>query len=126
VAQNLDRVNEAYAAFGRGDIAALLDLLTDDVAWSSPATLPHGGHFSGKAGAQKFFEGIGALWESLTVTPSGVGEAGSNLVLATLAVSGTRRAGGPASYGAMHTFTFRDGKIAGFREFVDLDTPLTP
>jgi hypothetical protein len=126
MAKNVDVINSAYAAFANGDIPGLLDLLADDVEWSSPATLPHGGHFHGKDGALEFFEGIGGLWEALTVTPDAVGEAGSDRVLALVSASGTRRAGGAVSYGAMHTFVVRDGKVTSFREFVDLDAPLTP
>jgi ketosteroid isomerase-like protein len=126
MAKNVDLINSAYAAFANGDIPGLLDLVADDVEWSSPATLPHGGHFHGKDGALKFFQGIGGLWESLTVTPDAVGEGGPNLVLAVVSASGTRKAGGAASYGAMHTFVVSGDKITSFREFVDLDAPLTP
>jgi ketosteroid isomerase-like protein len=48
MAKNVDPVNEAYATFTKGDIPALLESLSDDVDWSSPATLPHGGDFGGK------------------------------------------------------------------------------
>jgi ketosteroid isomerase-like protein len=37
---NIDVVNGAYSAFASGDIAALVDTLSDDVEWSSPMTLP--------------------------------------------------------------------------------------
>jgi ketosteroid isomerase-like protein len=126
MAKNEDVIKSAYAAFANGDIPGLLDLLADDVEWSSPTTLPHGGQFHGKDGALKFFEGIGGVWESLTVTPDSVGGAGPDLVLSVVSASGTRRAGGPASYGAMHAFVVRDGKVTNFREFVDLDAPLSP
>jgi ketosteroid isomerase-like protein len=33
VAQNVDVVQQGYEAFGRGDIPALLESLTDDVEW---------------------------------------------------------------------------------------------
>ena len=54
--QNTKVVQQAYDAFGRGDIAGLLALLDDAVEWSSPKTLPHGGDFRGPAGVGKFFE----------------------------------------------------------------------
>ena len=60
---NIDVVNRAYSAFASGDIAALLDTLSDDVEWSSPTTLPHGGEFSGRDDVltEKFAERDGAL-----------------------------------------------------------------
>ena len=121
---NADVVNEAYAAFGRGDIPALLELLDDRVDWVSPATLPHGGHFSGKDGVLEFFQGIGTIWESLTVEAQGVGEAEDNLVFALVQAHGELRSGGSGAYGAAHSFTVTNGKITKFREYVDLDGPL--
>jgi uncharacterized protein len=124
MASNADVINEAYAAFGRGDIPGLLDLVDDDVDWVSPATLPQGGHFTGKDGVLGFFQGIGAAWESLTVEAEGVGEAEDGLVLAVVHADGKLRSGGSGAYGAAHVFTVTNGKIRKFREYVDLDAPL--
>ena len=124
MSKNVDLVNGAYAAFAKGDIPALLELLADDVEWSSPATLPQGGDFTGKDGALLFFQGVGAAWDSLDIEVEGIGDAGDDLVLAVVHGSGARTGGGLAEYGAAHAFTVRGGKITGFREFVDLDDPL--
>jgi len=124
MSKHVDLVNEAYAAFARGDIPAILELLDDHVDWSSPKTLPHGGHFSGRDGVLEFFQGIGAEWDSLGLEIEGVGEAGPDLVLARVSASGVRKGGGAAGYGAAHTFEFGGGKITSFREYVDLDFAL--
>ena len=50
--QNTKVVQQAYDAFGRGDIPGLLALLDDSVEWSSPKTLPHGGDFRGRLQGQ--------------------------------------------------------------------------
>lgn len=52
-----DIVQAAYAAFGRRDIPAILELLTDDVEWvyQAGSTLPYGGRFSGKQEVQRWF-----------------------------------------------------------------------
>jgi uncharacterized protein len=41
----LDVVQQAYAAFGRHDITALMKLIADEVDWEciAPATLPYAG-----------------------------------------------------------------------------------
>jgi len=118
---NATIVNNAYAAFGRGDIAAVLDVVADDVEWSSPRTLPHGGEFHGKAAVGNFFQAIGANWSALPLTIEAVAEAGDELVLAVLLADGTRTNGERQSYGAAHAFTIRGGKITHFREYVDID-----
>jgi uncharacterized protein len=124
MASSVDLVNGAYAAFAKGDIPGLLESLSDDVDWSSPGVLPQGGDFSGKDGALKFFQNIGAMWDSLTIEVEGVADTGDGLVLAVVSASGTRKGGGAAGYGAAHAFNVRDGKIVRFREYVDLDAPL--
>ena len=121
---NANLVQDAYEAFGRGDIAAVLDLLTDDVEWSSPRTIPHGGDFHGKADVGRFFAAIGANWKALPLDIEAVGEIGDDLVIGVLRADGTRSSGEPQSYGAAHVFTVRGGKIGSFREYVDLDKPM--
>src|SRR4051812_11569054 len=101
---NAEHVERMYAAFGRGDIPAVIAGLAGDVDWSSPATLPQGGTFSGSAGALKFFEGLGAAWSQLDLDLERVGEIGSDLVVGIMRGNGTLRSGNPRSYGAVHVF----------------------
>jgi ketosteroid isomerase-like protein len=116
---NSKLVRQAYAAFGTGDIPGLLGLLDADVEWTSPATLPHGGEFSGPAEVGKFFEAIGANWDSLELDIESVNEVGPTSVLGVAHADGTRKGGKSQSYGAVHIFDVSDGKITRFREFVD-------
>jgi ketosteroid isomerase-like protein len=120
---NAALVNDAYAAFGRGDIGAVLDMLTDDVEWSSPGVLPHGGGYRGKAEVGSFFAAIGANWQALPLDIESVGEVNGS-VLAVLRADGTRTNGDQRSYGAVHVFDFRAGKISRFREYVALDAAI--
>ena len=114
---NAQVVETAYAAFGRGDIPALLALLSNDVEWTSPRSLPHGGEFSGPAQVGKFFEGIGVAWDALTLDIESVDEAGTNVV-GVLRANGTLKNGEARSYGAAHLFEIKNGKITRFREYV--------
>jgi len=117
---NAEIVAQAYAAFGRADIPALLALLADDVEWTSPRTLPHGGEFKGRAEVAMFFEGIGAAWDPLTLEVDQVDEIG-DLVVGVARADGNLRRGGPAGYGAVHVFRIRNDEIASFHEYVDTD-----
>ena len=121
---NAKLVNDAYAAFGRGDIAAVIAMLDDNVEWTSPGTLPHGGEFSGPAQVGKFFEGIGAAWDSLVLDIESVDEAGAK-VIGILRASGKRKSGQAESYGAVHVFEIGNGKIRRFREYVDIADKLS-
>src|ERR671926_1076253 len=54
-------VQQGYEAFGRGDIPAVLDLLTDDVEWTlqGPSVLPFAGTRRGREGVAEFFSLLG-------------------------------------------------------------------
>jgi uncharacterized protein len=121
---NAGVVQGAYEAFGRGDVASVIDLMHDDVDWSSPGTLPQGGHFRGKAGVGEFFQGIGASWDGLSLDIESVSEAGEDLVIGLVRGEGKLKDGTVSRYGATHVFTVRGGKIVQFREYTDLDTPI--
>lgn len=123
---NAEVVRKAYAAFARSDIAAILDLLDDDVIWTAPATLPQGGTFTGKDGVLKFFEGVGAAWESLRIDLEQINDLGGDLVVGVVQGAGTLRSAGPAQYGAVHVFSVQNLRITRFREYVDLDRALLP
>jgi len=124
MATNTQVVQQAYTAFSRGDIAAVIALLADDVTWTSPRTLPHGGEFHGPAEVGKFFEGLGAAWDPLTLDVDQV-DAFGDRVVGVVRADGTRRAGKPAGYGAVHVFRVTGGKIASFQEYVDIDAPIS-
>ena len=115
---NAKQVQQAYDAFAKGDIATVIAMLDENVDWTSPRTLPHGGEFSGPAQVGKFFEGIGAAWASLTLDIESVDEAGTNVV-GVLRANGTLKNGEARSYGAAHVFEIKNGKITRWREFVD-------
>ena len=123
---NVDLVNEAYAAFGRGDIAAVIGMLADDVQWTSPETLVHGGTFKGTGEVMQFFQGIGEAWDGLSLDIESVDALGPDQVAGLVRTSATRRtSGATVGYGAVHVFTLHDGKIVRWREFVDIDAPIT-
>lgn len=123
MATNTEVVEQAYAAFGRGDIPAVMNLLADDVQWTSPRTLPHGGEFHGPNEVGKFFEGLGAAWDPLTLDIAQVGAVG-DVVVGVLRADGTRRGGKTDGYGAVHVFRVTGGKIVNFHEYVDIDAPI--
>ena len=111
-------LQEAYAAFGRGDIAAVLDVLTDDVDFAAePASTnaPWYGHTEGKDGVAHFFEAIGGAMEITDFTPVAYASNDTD-VMAVVRWSYTARATGKTvSMNLHHWWTFRDGKICRFR-----------
>src|SRR5438132_946072 len=61
-----------YEAFGRGDVEAILERVTDDVDWSTDAAIksaPWYGPKHGKEGVRSFFEAIGKTGPVTQFTP---------------------------------------------------------
>lgn len=115
---NAKVVQQAYDAFGRGDIATVIGLLDANVEWTSPTTLPHGGEFTGPAEVGTFFASIGANWDALDLDIESVNEVGKSSVIGVLHADGKRKGGALQDYGAVHIFDVSNGKITRFREFV--------
>jgi len=116
-------VQDAYGAFARGDIPAVLETLAEDVDWNVPEAVPHGGHFHGSEAVGGFFQGIGQRWEDFSVDIEDLIEGGDEVVGIGRA-RGDLRGTGEAAYGFTHVFTVRDGRIVRFREYVDPDATL--
>ncbi|MEO8592783.1 MAG: nuclear transport factor 2 family protein [Candidatus Solibacter sp.] len=55
MATNQQLVSGIYEAFGRGDLAAVIGALADDVVWEMPGPAPFAGKHVGHAGVEQFF-----------------------------------------------------------------------
>ena len=118
MASGADVVREAYDAFGRGDIPAVLELVADDAQWDVAEVLVQGGSWSGRDGVGQFFQQLGEKYEELSIDISDLIDGGDQVV--GLGVGrGKRRGGGDVEYGFAHVFTVGDGKITRFREYAD-------
>jgi uncharacterized protein len=109
---------EVYEAFGRGDVAAILNAVTDDVDWAAEAAsaaAPWYGVRHGKNEVAEFFAAFGAAMEVEEFTPVSfaANDTGVHTVVRFRARS--RSTGKSAAMNLHHFFTFRDGKIAYYR-----------
>jgi uncharacterized protein len=113
---DVELIRAAYEAFGRGDIAAVMAMLAEDIEWNAPDVLPHGQRVRGHEGVGAFFTGLADRWSDFRLEIDEV-------VDGKTAVLGRGRAGGrlddiPTGYGFVHAFTFREGKVVRFDEYV--------
>jgi ketosteroid isomerase-like protein len=118
--ENRAATAEAYAAFGRGDIEALIAANAPDTVWeihSSPAS-PLNGEHKGHDGVGAFFGIVDSAIEfsKFEMTPIA---ADGDVVVATGEQDYTVKATGKRVAGPLiHLFTFNsDGKIARFEEW---------
>ena len=115
---NIATVQRVYEAFGRGDIATILDAIADDVDWASEAEstiAPWHGVHKGKGEVPRFFEHLAANIEVLEFTPLTFA---SNDTDVLTVVRFAMRVPATGKQGAMdihHWFHFENGKIARYR-----------
>jgi ketosteroid isomerase-like protein len=118
---NVDVVQQAYAAFGRGDIPALLSLLTDDVEWSlyGPSVIPWAGTRHGHEGVAEFFSLIGETLEFEQFEPREFVAQGDTVVVLGYERSLVKPTGHTFEQEWAHVYTLRNGKIAKGRFIED-------
>ncbi len=121
--QNTKLVQDAFAAFGRGDIAALLEIMDDSVVWTPIAgvapEIPTAKEWRGKAGVAEFFQKLAAQQTFQVFEPREfIAQGNSVVVLGHYECTATGSGKKFASDWVM-IFTLRDGKLIRFREFAD-------
>jgi uncharacterized protein len=118
---NTEVVQQGYEAFGRGDIPALLDLLTDDVEWTlqGPSVIPFAGTRHGREGVEEFFSVLDETLEFEQFEPREFVAQGDTVVVVGIERSLSKATGRTIEQEWAHVNTLRDGKIAKFRAFED-------
>ncbi len=111
---NIRTINSIYEAFGRDDVGAILEALTDDVNWAtdtSSTTAPWYKVRHGKNEVADFFEAFGATVDVDEFTP--LTFAGNqDSVLTVVRFRGrVRSTGKSVDMNLQHYFVFSDGKI---------------
>ncbi|HEX8773906.1 MAG TPA: nuclear transport factor 2 family protein [Pyrinomonadaceae bacterium] len=119
--QNKQLVRQAYDRFQSADIGALLGLLSDEVEWQLPDTenVPFSGKRSGREAVGQFFQSLAESQDVLQFEPREFIAEGDKVV--SLGQYRWRVKATGREYGGdwVHVFTIRDGKIAGFQEYMD-------
>jgi ketosteroid isomerase-like protein len=116
--RNIQTVQKIYEAFGRGDVAFILDQVADDVDWASEpdGLAPWHGVYKGKGEVPKFFEGIAAHMEVTEFTPLAFASSDTDVMAV---VRFGMRIPATGKQGAMdihHWFRFTpDGKVCLYR-----------
>lgn len=121
---NEQAVLDVYAAFQRGDVAAITALVSDDVDWRNDGVAsrecPWNGNFSGKANLPGFFKAVG---ESLDISVFDVPQTASaeKVIAVNLRIESTvRKNGRSLKNDVVHIWNFNDnGQITRYRHFND-------
>ena len=115
---NIKTIMGVYEAFGRGDVAAILDTVTSDVDWAAeadPAVAPWQGVRHSQGAVAAFFADFGATMEVEEFTPVSIAANDTDVLSVVQFRARSRATGKTAAMNLHHFFKFRDGKIAYYR-----------
>jgi uncharacterized protein len=116
---NVDVVQGAWDAFGRGDIDAVLDAFAPAAETRVPESVPWGGTYTGPDGFRDFLAKLGESFEQFNATPEKVLGADDNHVVVLAKTKGRTKAGGTIEGSTIWIYQLRDGKIADAETFGD-------
>jgi uncharacterized protein len=113
---NEQTVQDLYAAFGRGDLAAILEKLDDDVVWESegPAILSFSGIRRGKSEAAGFFQALAADQDSPLLTITDYVASGDKVMTLGRYTATMKATGKKFDTPVAHYWKFRDGKVVRY------------
>ena len=115
---NIKTIVQIYEAFGRGDVAAIPDGITDDVDWAAETTstaAPWYGVRHGKESVAGFFAAFGSAMEVEEFTPVSFAANDTDVLTVVRFRARSRSTGKTVAMDLHHFFRFRDGKIAYYR-----------
>jgi ketosteroid isomerase-like protein len=117
-----DIVKSLYAAFGRGDVAAVLNAFDPQIQWLEAENFlyadrnPYAGP---QAVAEGVFQRIVTDVESFSVIPQRFVEGGDTVVVEGRYQGRMKATGTAVDAQFAHVWQLRDGKIVGFQQYTD-------
>jgi hypothetical protein len=119
--KNIQVVKSAYDAFSNGDIAGVLNAVTEDVEWILPGVteMHYAGEWHGKAGVGEFFRLLAETEEVEAFQPREFLAAGDTVVVLGSYRARVRATGAISDIDWVHVFNLRDGLVKKWREYYD-------
>ena len=120
--ENTQMIQQAFAAFGRGDIPALLQMLTSDVEWVAagpPDILPWAGLYRGPEQVGQFFMRLAEAIEFQQFEPREYIAQGDRVVVLGYTRETFKHNSRVSEQDWIMVFTVRHGKIAYYRYLDD-------
>ncbi len=120
---NVTVVKNIYAAFGRGEIPAVLGAMSPGIKWfeaESNPYMPSGEPWVGPdAILNNLFMRLGAEWEGFTVHPASLYGAGDTVVVEARYTGTYKPTGRKLDAQVCHVWDVREGKLTRFQQYVD-------
>jgi ketosteroid isomerase-like protein len=120
--KNIALIQKIYAAFMQGDVATIVEYVSDDVDWGIEArgsSVPWYGTGNGKDFVVKFFQSLAQAEDFSRFEPSGFLASDSAVSCLVSYESTIKKNGRTQSLNAIHHFTIKNGRISRWRGFED-------
>jgi uncharacterized protein len=117
-----DFIRQQYAAFGRGDVKAILDAVDPAIEWTSNGDggrIPWGGRRSGVPGVASFFQALADHLDFEIFEPREFFESGGAVIVLGRTRARAKKGGGVFDCAWAHVFALKGGKLARFEEYYD-------
>jgi uncharacterized protein len=115
---NIETIQRVYEAFGRGDVDAILGVLTDDIDWASEASVinaPWHGVRKSKTEVAGFFASLGETIDVLEFTPLAFAATDDHVMVVIRFEMKVRATGRSGVMELHHWWRLRDGKVWRYR-----------
>lgn len=121
VQDNVQQAQDPYAAFMRGDIAAVMEAMADDVEWviPGPSDLPFTGTRRGKQAVQEWFGILGQNVAFQVFEPREYVAQRDMVVVLVHTEAAAVPTGRAYVNPEVHVLTYQDGKLARFQAYED-------
>ena len=113
--KNLELVQKIYAAFGRGDVPAIMEMIDEKMtsfgvgAQNSP--VPFHKHFAEKQAVPQFFQALGEHVEFQKFEPHAFATGGDYVYCSVHAVTKMKRSGKTLTMEEIHRFKVKNGRV---------------
>jgi uncharacterized protein len=121
VSTHLEIAKEAYAAFARGDIAAILPVISEEVEWRvvGPDTLPFPTLSKTRDEVANYFKQLTEAEEITAFEPREFIDAGDRIVVLGFVAATMRETKKSFETEWVHVLTMKDGMLTRLIEFFD-------
>jgi ketosteroid isomerase-like protein len=116
---NVDVIESAYAAFGKGDLEGVLGYFSDSAEIVAPESLPWGGEYEGPEGMRTFLAKLLEHFTDFKSTPTKVLGADDNHVVVVARNSGKTKSGNRVENEVVWIYQLRDGAVTSAHAFAD-------
>jgi uncharacterized protein len=117
--ENVQIVQDAFAAIGRGDMQGLLALSAEDIEWIIPGEWPLAGTHRGHAGLADLLQKASEMVETSFTEPREFVAQGDRVLVVGVSKGRVKATNRTFEDHFVFAITLRNGKVTNIREYID-------